>query len=54
MLKARFLMTETWRRESGIETAHGAPTRCSDPPAVTLAASELQNRHYSGGADLNT
>jgi uncharacterized protein DUF4440 len=56
MLKARYLMTETWRRESGEWKLHmvHAYAVLKDPPAVTLAANELQDYagHYSGGADL--
>ncbi len=56
MLKARYLMTETWRRESGEWKLHmvHAYAVVKDPPAVTLAASELQEYagNYSGGADL--
>jgi hypothetical protein len=56
MLKARYLMTETWRRESGEWKLHmvHAYAVLKDPPAVTLAANELQQYAggYSGGADL--
>ena len=56
MLKARYLMTETWRHESGEWKLHmvHAYAVLKDPPAVTLAAKELQEYtgHYSGGTDL--
>lgn len=56
ILKARYLMTETWRRESGDWKLHmvHAYAVLKDPPAVTLAASEMQQYagHYLGGGDL--
>jgi ketosteroid isomerase-like protein len=56
MLKARYLMTETWRRESGEWKLHmvHAYAVLKDPPALTLAAHEMQQYigRYSGGADL--
>lgn len=56
MLTARYLMTETWRRESGqwkLYMVH-ASAILKDPPAVTLSTKDLQEYvgHYSGGADL--
>jgi ketosteroid isomerase-like protein len=55
-LTARYLMTETWRRESGrwkLQMVH-AYAILKDPPAVALAAKELQEYagRYSGGSDL--
>ena len=56
VLKARYLMTETWRLESGEWKLHivHAYAVLKDPPAVTLAAKELQEYvgSYSGGKDL--
>ncbi len=56
MLKARYLMTETWRRESGDWKLHmvHAYAILKDPPAVTLLAKDLQEYagRYSGGTDL--
>jgi hypothetical protein len=56
MLKARYLMTETWRRESGDWKLHmvHAYAILKDPPAITLSAKDLQEYagHYSGGTDL--
>jgi Domain of unknown function (DUF4440) len=56
MLKARYLMTETWRLESGEWKLHmvHAYAVLKDPPAVTLPAKELQEYvgTYSGGKDL--
>jgi hypothetical protein len=56
MLKARYLMTETWRRDSSDWKLHmvHAYAILKDPPAVTLPAKDLQEYagRYSGGADL--
>jgi ketosteroid isomerase-like protein len=56
MLKARYLMTETWRHESGDWKLHmvHAYAMLKDPPTVTLPANDLQQYagHYSGGSDL--
>jgi hypothetical protein len=56
MLKARYLMTETWRHESGDWKLHmvHAYAILKDPPAVILPANDLQEYagHYSGGSDL--
>lgn len=56
MLKARYLMTETWRRESGDWKLHmvHAYALLKDPPALTLPSKDLQEYagRYSGGADL--
>lgn len=56
MLTARYLMTETWRRDSGqwkLYMVH-ASAILKDPPAVTLSTKDLQEYvgRYSGGADL--
>jgi len=56
MLTARYLMTETWRKESGEWKLHmvHAYAVLKDPPAATLPAKDLQEYvgRYSGGADL--
>jgi len=56
MLKARYLMTETWRFEGGEWKLHmvHAYSVLKDPPATTLPAKELQEYvgTYSGGKDL--
>jgi hypothetical protein len=56
VLKARYLMTETWRLESGEWKLHmvHAYAVLKDPPAAMLAANELKEYagRYSGGADL--
>lgn len=55
-LSARYLMTETWRRDDGewklyLAHAYSVP---KDPPAITLPAKELQQYvgRYVGGPDL--
>jgi ketosteroid isomerase-like protein len=56
MLQAIYLMTETWRRESGEWKLHmvHAYAVLKDPPPVTLAVHEMQQYigRYSGGTDL--
>lgn len=56
MLSTRYLMTETWRRESGDWKLHmvHAYAILKDPPAITLPAKDLEQYagHYSGGSDL--
>jgi hypothetical protein len=56
VLKARYLMTETWRLESGEWKLHmvHAYAILKDPPAMTLPAKALQEYvgTYSGGKDL--
>ena len=56
MLYARYLMTETWRREAGewkLYLVH-AYAVLKDPPAISLPAEALQQYvgRYVGGADL--
>lgn len=56
MLSARYLMTETWRRESGewkLVMVH-AYAILKDPPAISLPSKDLQEYvgTYSGGSDL--
>jgi ketosteroid isomerase-like protein len=56
MLSARYLMTETWHRESGewkLVMVH-AYAILKDPPAVSLPEKDLQEYvgRYSGGSDL--
>ena len=55
-LSARYLMTETWRRDDGewklyLVHAYAVP---KDPPAITLPAKELEQYvgRYVGGPDL--
>ena len=56
MLKARYLMTETWRLENGGWKLHmvHAYAVLKDPPAVGLPAKGMQEYAgtYSGGKDL--
>lgn len=56
MLSARYLMTETWRRESGDWKLHliHAYAILKDPPAATLPPKDLEEYagRYSGGSDL--
>jgi len=56
MLKARYLMTETWRLDNGEWKLHmvHAYAVLKDPPAVTLSAKEMREYEgtYSGGKDL--
>ena len=56
MLSTRYLMTETWHRESGEWKLHmvHAYAILKDPPPVTLPAKELPEYagRYSGGSDL--
>jgi hypothetical protein len=56
VLKARYLVTETWQLEGGEWKLHmvHAYAVLKDPPAVTLAPKELQGYvgTYSGGKDL--
>jgi ketosteroid isomerase-like protein len=56
MLKARYLMTETWRLENGEWKLHmvHAYAVLKDPPARTLPAKGMQEYAgtYSGGKDL--
>jgi hypothetical protein len=56
VLKARYLMTETWQLDGGEWKLHmvHAYAVLKDPPAVTLPAKELQEYvgTYSGGKDL--
>ena len=56
LLKARYLMTETWRLENGEWKLHmvHAYAVLKDPPAVALPAKEMQEYAgtYSGGKDL--
>lgn len=56
LLKARYLMTETWRLEGGEWKLHmvHAYAVMKDPPSISLAAKELQEYvgKYSGGKDL--
>jgi hypothetical protein len=56
VLKARYLMTETWRLEAGEWKLHmvHAYAVLKDPPAVTLPVKEMQEYvgKYSGGPDL--
>jgi hypothetical protein len=56
MLSTRYLMTETWRRESGQWKLHmvHAYAILKDPPPITLPAKDLQEYagRYSGGSDL--
>jgi hypothetical protein len=56
MLHAQYLMTETWRRESGewkLYLVH-AYAVLKDPPAIALPEKALQEYvgRYSGGSDL--
>lgn len=55
-LHARYLMTETWRREGGEWKLHlvHAYAMLKDPPAATASAADLEAYagRYSGGQDL--
>jgi len=55
-LHARYLMTETWRRQSGEWKLHlvHAYAILKDPPSITLPEEDLQQYagRYSGGSDL--
>lgn len=55
-LQARYLTTETWRREGGEWKLHLAHTYAvlKDPPAISLPAEVLQQYagRYTGGDDL--
>ena len=56
MLSTRYLMTETWRRDSGEWKLHmvHAYAILKDPPPIPLPAKDLQEYagRYSGGSDL--
>jgi uncharacterized membrane protein YphA (DoxX/SURF4 family)/ketosteroid isomerase-like protein len=56
VLRARYLMTETWRWESGMWKLHmvHAYAMLKDPPAIAIYAKALQEYEgrYSGGSDL--
>jgi ketosteroid isomerase-like protein len=55
-LSARYLTTETWRREAGEWKLYMVHTYAvlKDPPAISLPAPEMQQYagRYTGGADL--
>lgn len=55
-LHARYLTTETWRRQAGQWKLHLVHTYAvlKDPPAIALPAEEMQQYagHYAGGKDL--
>jgi hypothetical protein len=56
MVFARYLMTETWRREAGEWKLHlvHVSAMLKEPPAITLPAEALQQYagRYLAGSDL--